>query len=129
MGTSRRGREPVSAVLGLAKGARSMTTLNVPGSVLCEVAIVWASTVEKERERVWAVCRRGESWKGADGCSLAASSLPRSRGSFECAVRPSVSLLAPGRGSRVALSGGVCAGKTKASCGCGCGGGGGGGGG
>lgn len=90
MGTSSSGREPVSAVFGLANEGCSMTTLKVPGSVLlCEVAIVWASTVEKERERVCAVLRLGGSWKCCGGrFSLAASSLARSRGSVASAARP-----------------------------------------
>jgi hypothetical protein len=80
MGTSSSGRDPVSAVLGRpAGGGRSMMTLKVPGSVPCEVAIVWASRVENERDRVCAGFRRGERLMFAVGCSLGASSLPTMR--------------------------------------------------
>jgi hypothetical protein len=51
MGTCSRGNEDVSAVLGRPpNGGLSMTTLNVPGSVVAEVT-VRSSTVENECER------------------------------------------------------------------------------
>ena len=52
MGTCKIGKEPVSAVLGRRSDGLSITTLNVPGSVLREVC---SSAVEKDRDRMWAI--------------------------------------------------------------------------
>lgn len=50
IGTCSRGNDDVSAVFGRPKGALSMTTLKVPGSLLSDVTVC-SSTVEKDRER------------------------------------------------------------------------------
>jgi hypothetical protein len=78
---------PVSAVLGRPNGCRSITTLNVPGSVLCEVTVC-SSAVDSERERRCGDGRGGESkWAGRD--CLRASSALTSDGSAggECVTR------------------------------------------
>jgi hypothetical protein len=108
------GNDPVSAVLGRLKGALSITTLKVPGSVLAEVTVC-ASTVEKEREREWVIGRGGEV-KCAGRCSVNSSSVFTSGSGGEASsVRVRVlelywlcsqSLLNVLRSS-VALSGGV----------------------
>lgn len=125
MGTCSRGSEDVSAVLGRPpNGDLSMTTLNVPGSVVAEVT-VWPSTVEKEYERAWAV---GRAVGVCSACCLASYSAIRSSGSGGVGSERGVlepyrlcshSLLV-GRSSEsgVALSGGVvgpAGGKTKGS--------------
>jgi hypothetical protein len=116
------GSDPVSAVLGRLKGALSITTLKVPGSVLAEVTVC-ASTVEKEREREWATGRGGEV-KCAGRCSLKSSSAVTSGSGGEAgSVRVGVlelyrlcpQSLPSAFGSSVALSGGVWGGKTKGS--------------
>jgi hypothetical protein len=62
----------VSAVLGRPKGALSITTLKVPGSILAEVT-VWSSTVENECDRT---CGSGRApvVVSARGCCVEASS-------------------------------------------------------
>jgi hypothetical protein len=123
MGTSSSGNEPVSAVFGRPKGGLSMITLKVPGSVLCEF-MVCSSTVEKDRERTWVMGRGGETeWVGTCfGSSPLAFRCSGRAFSARVGVREpyrlcSQSLLDErcGLGSSVALSGGVCGGKTKGS--------------
>lgn len=122
MGTCRMGCVSVSAVLGRAE--RSITTLKVPGSTLCELTVC-SSAVEKERERAWWADGEGgggESRKaGREG--LVAWSVFTSVGSGSRAnlgrvgvpasktVFSQSSLVGRGVESRVALSGGVW-GKT-----------------
>lgn len=119
----------MSAVFGRPKGARSITTLKVPGSLLSDV-MVCSSTVEKESERACGGAR--EAWGNlASESPFEASSTPRRAGSggggvgSERGVRDpyrlgSHSLLVGRRcASSVALSGGVWGeGKMKGS-GCG----------
>lgn len=117
----------VSAVLGRAE--RSMTTLKVPGSTLCEL-VVWPSAVEKERERRW--CADGEGGGGesrkAGREGLVAWSVFTSVGSGgrvnsgrvgvaeSKRVFSQSSLVRRAADSRVALSGGVW-GKTGSGSG------------
>jgi hypothetical protein len=101
-----------------------MTTLKVPGSVvLCEFSVC-SSAVEKDRERTWAMGRGGDAGNWADGC-LGLSFTWSSSGSRGASVRVGVrepyklcsqSLLDErALESSVALSGGVCGGKTNGS--------------
>lgn len=67
----------MSAVLGRPKGALSMTTLKVPGSMLADVT-VWSLTVEKEWDRT---CAGGHApvVSSGGGCCVEASSAPIAR--------------------------------------------------
>jgi hypothetical protein len=111
--------------LGRPNGARSITTLKVPGSLVTDVTVC-SSAVEKECERAWGMGRAPEV-SSAGGCCAEALSALSPAGSGGGGVGSERGVLAPYRlcshsllvgrrcESRVALSGGVCGGKTKGS--------------
>ena len=98
--------------MGRRSDGFSITTLNVPGSVLREVC---SSAVEKDRDRMWAI--------GFDGVHVSSSVITfRVSGEGGSGVREpeklSLQPLFVGRrafSSTIALSGGVAGGKTKVS--------------
>ena len=113
----------MSAVFGRPpNGGRSITTLNVPGSLLSDVTVC-SSAVENECERTCAIGRASPVISAGCCCVNALSALTSSsggvgseRGVLEPYKLCSQSLLV-GRSfeSGVALSGGVWGGKTNGS--------------